>query len=243
MHEFEHKHSGVVATATTRVLGQSRSAESATSSVDRVARAAKRVVDVLCAAVGLVVLMPLLLLIGLIVRLESPGPSLFRQERLGKDGEPFTFYKFRTMVNGNDSAIHRRYVRRLITQGSGDLKGDTGSFKIENDPRVTRFGRILRRTSLDELPQLLNVLAGDMSLVGPRPPLRYEVELYSNRAHRRLECLPGITGLWQVSGRCQTTFDEMVELDIEYVDGWSLGLDLRILARTVPVVFGRKGAW
>ncbi len=204
---------------------------------------AKRVIDVIVAAVLLVVLSPVLLLIGLIVWFGSPGPALFQQERLGKDGRPFTFYKFRTMVDGNDPSAHKNYVRQLITNGSSELKGDTGSFKIENDPRVTRFGRILRRTSLDELPQLINILAGDMSLVGPRPPLSYEVELYSDRARRRLECVPGVTGLWQVSGRCETTFEEMVELDIRYIETWTLGLDMKILARTVPVVLGRKGAW
>lgn len=240
--------SAVAAEAVTPI--RPRGAAAVAKSVDsnalqaaRVPLALKRVGDAFVSMIGLVILSPILLLIGLIVRMESRGPALFRQERLGKDGVPFTFYKFRTMVDGNDPSIHRHYVSQLITNGSETLKGDTGSFKLENDPRVTRFGRILRRTSVDELPQLLNVLAGTMSLVGPRPPLKYEVELYSDRARRRLECRPGITGLWQVSGRCQTTFDEMVELDIEYVDNWSLGLDLRILARTIPVVFGRKGAW
>jgi len=209
----------------------------------RVQYALKRVLDACLSALGLLVLSPLLLVVGVLLRLETPGPALFRQERIGRGGVPFTFYKFRTMVDGNDPSIHRKYVRELIEHGSDALKGDTGSFKIENDPRVTRVGRVLRRTSIDELPQLLNVLKGEMSLVGPRPPLPYEAELYSARARRRLECLPGITGLWQVSGRCQTTFDEMVELDIEYQDNWSVGLDLSILARTIPVVLGRKGAW
>ncbi len=234
------------AVAPMRSRGTAAVAKSIDSNAPQVARGAfalKRVADVCVSMIGLFLLSPILLLIGLIVRMESRGPALFRQERLGKNGAPFTFYKFRTMVDGNDPSIHKHYVSQLITGGSETLKGDTGSFKLENDPRVTRFGRILRRTSVDELPQLLNVLVGTMSLVGPRPPLKYEVELYSDRACRRLECRPGITGLWQVSGRCQTTFDEMVELDIEYVDNWSLGLDLRILARTIPVVFGRKGAW
>jgi lipopolysaccharide/colanic/teichoic acid biosynthesis glycosyltransferase len=204
---------------------------------------AKRFIDVCVASIGLVVLAPFLLVIGLFIRLESPGPALFRQIRLGKDAAPFTFYKFRTMSDGNDPTIHMKYVADLITCGSEDLKGDTGSFKIEDDPRVTRIGRVLRQTSIDELPQLINVLFGEMSLVGPRPPLPYEAELYSEHARRRLDCTPGITGLWQVSGRCQTTFDEMVALDVEYMERWSLGLDLSILARTVPVVFGRKGAW
>lgn len=210
---------------------------------DGAALVIKRIMDVIVSVALLVVLLPVLLLIGLIIWFGSPGPALFRQERLGKDGKPFTFYKFRTMAYGNDPSAHKNYVRQLITNGSNELKGDTGSFKLENDPRVTRFGHILRRTSLDELPQLINIIAGDMSLVGPRPPLPYEVELYSDRARRRLDCTPGVTGLWQVSGRCETTFDEMVELDIRYIETWSLGLDLKILARTVPVVLGRKGAW
>ncbi len=147
------------------------------------------------------------------------------------------------MFDGNSSDIHRKYVRRLIRQGSTDLKGESGAFKIENDPRVTRLGRILRRTSIDELPQLLNVLRGEMSLVGPRPPLGYEVELYTPHHLRRLEVLPGITGLWQVSGRTETTFEEMVDLDIAYVDNWSLWLDAKVLARTVGVVLSRRGAW
>lgn len=170
-----------------------------------VALGMKRTIDVVASAFGLLLLSPFLLLIAAVVRLESPGPALFRQTRVGKDGLPFTFYKFRTMTDGNDPAIHRQYVKRLITKPSETLKGDTGSFKLENDPRVTRFGKILRRSSVDELPQLLNVLLGEMSLVGPRPAIDYEVELYSDRARRRLECRPGITGLWQVRGRCRTT--------------------------------------
>jgi lipopolysaccharide/colanic/teichoic acid biosynthesis glycosyltransferase len=162
---------------------------------------------------------------------------------VGKDGQPFIFYKFRTMTDGNDPAIHRCYVKSLITRPSEELKGDTGSFKLENDPRLTRLGKLLRCSSIDELPQLMNVLLGEMSLVGPRPAIDYEVELYSDRARRRLESKPGITGLWQVSGRCRTTFDEMVELDIEYIDGWSLWLDMEILVRTLPAVFSGMGAW
>lgn len=208
----------------------------------RAARLAKRAGDLVVASVGLAALSPLLLLVGAAVRLESSGPALYRQTRVGKDGEPFTFYKFRTMAVDNDPGIHRAYVERLIASPSEELKGDTGAFKLEGDPRVTRLGKTLRRTSIDELPQLINVIRGEMSLVGPRPPLPYEVVLYSERARRRLECKPGITGLWQVSGRCLTTFEEMVELDIEYIDTWSLGLDLAILARTAPAVIRGKGA-
>lgn len=223
-------------------ISEPRSTETAARAYSP-ALAMKRAIDVLVSALGLVVLSPLLLLIAAAVRLESSGPSLFRQVRLGKNGQPFTFYKFRTMVDGNDPGVHRRYVERLITRPSEELKGDTGSFKLEHDPRVTRIGGFLRRTSLDELPQLLNVLNGEMSLVGPRPPLVYEAELYSERASRRLECTPGITGLWQVSGRCLTTFDEMVDLDIEYIESWSLGLDMAILARTFPAVINGGGAF
>lgn len=208
-----------------------------------VQRAAKRFIDVVASGLGLLLLSPFLLLVAGIVRLESRGPALFRQERLGHNGEPFTFYKFRTMRDGNDPTIHKQYVESLITQPSDELKGDGGAFKIENDPRVTRIGGFLRRTSIDELPQLINVLLGHMSLVGPRPPIAYEAELYSERAKRRLECKPGITGLWQVSGRCETTFEEMVDLDIHYIETWSLLLDMQILMRTPWAVIDGKGAW
>lgn len=220
-----------------------RARDGAPSKTRAIQYAVKRLIDVVAAAVGIVVLSPLLLLVAIGIRLESRGPAIFRQVRLGRNEVPFTFFKFRTMTDGNDSAVHERYVERLITSPSEELKGDTGSFKIENDSRVTRFGALLRKSSIDELPQLFNVLLGEMSLVGPRPPIPYEVDLYSDRARRRMECKPGITGLWQVSGRCETTFDEMVELDIDYIESWSLGLDLAILARTVPAVLSRKGAW
>ncbi|MGV8083336.1 MAG: sugar transferase [Coriobacteriia bacterium] len=209
----------------------------------RAPRKLKRLLDVIAASLGLLVLSPLFLLVAIAIRTESAGPAFFRQVRLGKNAEPFTFYKFRTMTADNDPGIHRRFVERLIVRPSEELKGDTGSFKLENDKRVTGIGKLLRRTSLDELPQLLNVLRGDMSLIGPRPPIPYEVELYSPRALRRLEGTPGMTGLWQVSGRCMTTFDEMVELDIEYIENWSLGLDFEILVRTLPAVLGKQGAW
>jgi lipopolysaccharide/colanic/teichoic acid biosynthesis glycosyltransferase len=205
--------------------------------------ALKRVQDVAIAVVAALLLAPVLLIIAVVIKLDSPGPVIFRQRRLGKDGSPFTFLKFRTMVDGNDPSIHQAYVTNLMRACSEDLKGENGSFKIECDPRVTQVGRILRRTSLDELPQLLNVLRGEMSIVGPRPPVEYEAELYCDRDRRRLEVLPGITGLWQVSGRCETTFEEMIDLDLAYVDTWSAGQDWKIIARTVSVVLNRKGAW
>lgn len=204
---------------------------------------AKRVLDIVGATVGLALLSPVLALVAVAVRLDSPGSAVFRQQRIGRGGRPFTFYKFRTMRDGNDPAIHRAYTAALIKGETENLRGENGSFKIEADPRVTRLGRFLRRTSIDELPQLVNVLRGDMSLVGPRPPLDYEVALYSDRDHRRLGVTPGITGLWQVNGRCGTTFSEMVDLDLAYIDNWSLGLDLRIIARTFRAVLDRKGAW
>jgi lipopolysaccharide/colanic/teichoic acid biosynthesis glycosyltransferase len=207
-----------------------------------VSLAAKRALDVFGAVFGLVVLSPLFAVVAALIRLDSPGPAIFTQTRIGRDGVPFTFYKFRSMCVDNDCESHRTYVARLIKGGEG-LRGENGSYKIEADPRVTRVGHFLRRTSIDELPQLYNVLRGEMSLVGPRPPLPYEAELYTREQWRRLEPLPGMTGLWQVSGRAETTFDRMVELDIEYGETRTFWMDLRILLRTVSVVLGRKGAW
>lgn len=204
---------------------------------------AKRLLDVTGSAIGLLLLSPLFAVLALAIRLDSKGPALYKQARLGKDGVPFVFYKFRTMTAGTACDVHKEYVTNLITSCSEDLKGDSGSYKLEDDDRVTRVGHYLRRTSVDELPQLWNVLRGDMSLVGPRPPLEYEVELYTPWQGRRLEVLPGMTGLWQVSGRNQLTYEQMIELDIAYIDDWSLGLDLSILWRTVSVVLTRRGAW
>lgn len=202
----------------------------------------KRLLDVVGSGVGLILLSPVFAVFGVLIRLDSPGPFLFRQERLGRGGVPFTLYKFRTMASGNDSGVHVQYVQQMIRDGGADLRNTDGAFKLENDERITRFGRWLRRTSLDELPQLLNVLKGEMSLVGPRPPLAYEVELYTPRHARRLEVLPGMTGLWQVSGRNETTFEEMVDLDISYIDQWAPLMDLRILLRTMAVVLSGRGA-
>jgi lipopolysaccharide/colanic/teichoic acid biosynthesis glycosyltransferase len=203
----------------------------------------KRLIDVVIASVAMILLAPFMALVALAIRLDSPGPIVFKQRRLGRDGAPFVFLKFRTMVDGNDPSIHREYVTQYMTDCSDELKGDNGSFKIEHDPRVTRIGRLLRRSSMDELPQLLNVLRGEMSIVGPRPPLEYEADLYTRRQRHRLDVLPGMTGLWQVSGRCETTFDEMIDLDLKYVDTWTVGMDLKIIARTASAIVDRKGAW
>lgn len=205
--------------------------------------ALKRLLDLAVAVTAVLLLWPVLLIIAIAIKVDSAGPAIFKQTRLGRGGKEFTFYKFRTMVDGNDPAIHKEYVTKLMSDCSDELKGENGSFKIEADPRVTRVGRLLRRSSLDELPQLFNVLRGDMSMVGPRPCLAYEAEMYGDRERRRLEVLPGLTGLWQVSGRCETTFEEMIDLDVSYVDSRTCGMDVKIMCRTFGVIFDRKGAW
>lgn len=207
---------------------------------------AKRVVDVVGALIALVLLSPLMLGTALAVALTSPGPIIFRQVRLGKGGVPFVFYKFRSMYANADDRIHREYVANLIEGKLEEInQGDSERplYKMNADPRITKVGRIIRRTSLDELPQLFNVLKGDMSLVGPRPPLPYEAEKYQSWHLRRvLEVRPGITGLWQVEGRSTTSFDDMVRLDLRYIRQRCLWLDLKILLKTIKVVLRRDGA-
>lgn len=207
-------------------------------------RAARRCLDLVAGSVALVLLAPLMLLIAFGIKLTSPGPVLFRQRRMGQNAKPFTFLKFRTMHHNCDQSLHREYVTRLIENRAEthDLNGKS-FFKLAQDPRVTPLGRILRITSLDELPQLFNVLKGDMSLVGPRPPIPYEVERYKSWQLRRLlEAKPGITGLWQVCGRATTSFEEQVRLDLRYVENQSLWLDLLIIFKTFKAVFTTKGA-
>ena len=209
----------------------------------RLSRGFKRSMDVLGALAALLAFSPVFAVIALAVRLSSKGPILFRQQRIGQYGQRFTFLKFRSMYVNNNSDIHKEYVRKLIA-GKADQRGRDGVFKITDDPRVTPVGKLLRRTSLDELPQFLNVLSGDMSLVGPRPPLPYEVEAYDVWHRRRLlEARPGITGLWQVNGRSRTKFDDMVRLDLQYARKQSLWLDLKILLRTPAAVFSGDGAY
>ena len=215
----------------------------------------KRVMDVLVAATALVVMSPLLALIALAIKLDSPGPVIFRQQRVRGEQDPltphpernqFTFFKFRSMVTNADASLHRQYVTAYINGHShGINNGDAAKplFKMKRDPRVTRVGRLLRRTSLDELPQLVNVLLGDMSLVGPRPALPYEVEQYGDRDRERLIPQAGLTGLWQVSGRTCLTFDEMIALDVQYSRRRSLWLDLQILLKTLPAILSADGAW
>jgi lipopolysaccharide/colanic/teichoic acid biosynthesis glycosyltransferase len=195
----------------------------------------KRWIDVLGSLLGLVALFPLLLFIATAVRLSSPGPILFRQRRVGQLGRPFEMLKFRSMHVENDCSIHREYVTQFVA-GKAEKQptnGDEGAYKLTSDPRVTSVGAFLRKLSLDELPQFVNVLNGEMSLVGPRPPLVYEVTAYDIWHRKRLmETKPGITGLWQVKGRNRVKFDDMVRMDFAYARSWSLWLDLKILLRT-----------
>lgn len=200
----------------------------------------KRCIDVVLAGIALILLSPVLAAVALAVRLSSPGPVLFRQERLGQGGQPFVMLKFRTMYVGRSDAAHRSYVTRLLTEESPATGGAAPLFKLQCDPRVTPLGQWLRRTSLDELPQLINVLIGEMSLVGPRPVLAWEVELYRGDEHRRFDVPPGITGLWQVSGRNRLSMRQALALDVEYVRRHSLWLDLVILVRTIPALVRRE---
>jgi lipopolysaccharide/colanic/teichoic acid biosynthesis glycosyltransferase len=208
----------------------------------------KRVIDIAGSLIALVLSAPLLLVISALIKLTSDGPVLFRQKRVGQFGKTFTFLKFRSMFVNNDPSIHREYVKKLIAASeNGSRNGGSHKneiFKIQNDPRVTFIGKLLRKTSLDELPQFINVLMGDMSLVGPRPPIPYEIEDYDLWHRRRLlDMKPGITGLWQVEGRSRTTFDDMVRLDIYYMTNWSIWLDLKLLFKTPTAVLTSKGAY
>jgi lipopolysaccharide/colanic/teichoic acid biosynthesis glycosyltransferase len=204
--------------------------------------------DIIGSFILLVLFSPVLVLIAAAIKLTSQGPILFRQTRVGQFGQHFTFLKFRSMYTDNDSKIHKEYVLEFIRQGQNGngahevLKQD-GFFKLRHDPRITPLGRFLRKTSLDEFPQLLNVLAGTMSLVGPRPPIPYETEHYDIWHRRRmLEAKPGITGLWQVKGRSRTTFEDMVRLDLQYIDEWSLWTDIKLLLQTPWTVIKCDGA-
>jgi lipopolysaccharide/colanic/teichoic acid biosynthesis glycosyltransferase len=215
--------------------------------------ALKRLLDVVAAALLILFLSPLLLLIALLIKFDSEGPVFFTQERVGVKRQPlgrhaiwviqnFSIYKFRSMTRNADNSLHEKYIRDFV-EGRAKAAEESGAkYKLNNDPRVTRVGRFLRKFSLDELPQLFNVLRGEMSLVGPRPVPPYEVAGYQDGHHERLAALPGITGFWQVNGRGRVTFEEMVRMDIEYVRNASFWLDLKILFFTIPAVLSRKGA-
>ena len=208
----------------------------------RWSRMLKRAMDMAGSLFAIVLFSPVFFAIAIAVKLSSKGPVFFKQQRVGEYGSRFTFLKFRSMYVNNSAEKHKEYVKKLIA-GQAEKK-EGGSFKLTDDPRITPVGKWIRRTSLDELPQFFNVLRGDMSLVGPRPPLPYEVEAYDVWHRRRLlEARPGITGLWQVNGRCRTKFDEMVRLDLQYARKQSLLLDLKILLRTPAAVLSGDGAY
>ncbi len=213
---------------------------------NRLGRAMKRGMDIAGSLLLLIFLSPVFFVIAAAIKLTSRGPILFRQQRMGEHGTAFTFLKFRSMYVDNDASQHKEYVRKLIAGQAAKQpanSGGEGIFKLTNDPRITPVGNFLRRTSLDELPQFLNVLRGEMSLVGPRPPVPYEVEAYATWHRRRLlEAKPGITGLWQVQGRSRVGFDEMVRLDLRYARNCSPLLDLKILLQTPKAVIAGNGA-
>jgi exopolysaccharide biosynthesis polyprenyl glycosylphosphotransferase len=207
----------------------------------------KRSMDIAGSLAALILCSPLLVLISVAIKLTSKGPILFKQERVGRYGSRFTFLKFRSMECGSDARIHREYVKQYIAgeaQAARASQTQNAVYKIQSDPRITRVGKFLRRSSLDELPQFINVLRGDMSLVGPRPPIPYELEGYQIWHRRRvLESKPGITGLWQVNGRSRVKFDDMVRMDLQYAKTWSLWLDIKILLQTPAAVLFGAGAF
>jgi lipopolysaccharide/colanic/teichoic acid biosynthesis glycosyltransferase len=216
-------------------------ARKATAAPGRVYEAAKRIADIALSLALIVAFAPMLVVLCLLVRWTSSGPALFRQERLGRNKQPFTLLKLRTMFIDSDDWIHRDYIACLLSVDQAAQARKSGLFKLDADPRITRLGTWLRKTSLDELPQLFNVLHGEMSLVGPRPVLSYEAQLFEEAYQRRFTVKPGITGLWQVNGRSRLSMRKALELDVQYAIQRSLMLDLAILLRTVPAVF-RGGA-
>ena len=216
--------------------------------IKRISLVIKRLVDIIGSLCAIIFFIPVFLIVAALIKLTSPGNIFFKQERVGLHGKKFMFLKFRSMYRDNDPTIHKEFVRNLIQGGKNSKNSGNGNqnkeYKIKNDPRVTQIGAFLRKTSLDELPQFFNVLKGEMSLVGPRPPIPYECQEYDIWHRRRvLEMKPGITGLWQVDGRSATAFDDMVRIDIRYIREWSLLLDFKILIKTPLVVLTCKGAY
>ncbi len=199
----------------------------------------KRAMDIVLSLVAMVVLFPLLLAIAVAVKIDSRGPVLFKQERLGRGRKPFTMYKFRSMRAGSGDALHREAVKRTAQSKRREI----GAFKSLDDPRVTGFGRFLRVTNLDELPNLLNILRGEMSIVGPRPALDYELPYYKDWFFRRFAVRPGLTGLWQVKRADAEDFDEMIRMDVDYTERMSVWLDLKLIALTIPSIIREKGTF
>ena len=202
---------------------------------------AKRVLDLVGAVLLLIPLSLVMAVVAVAIKLDSPGPILFRQKRVGLDGAEFEMLKFRSMFANNDDSVHRDAIKRFMDGQALDETSTASRYKLSADRRITRVGRFIRKTSLDELPQFINVLRGEMSLVGPRPPLAYEVALYKPSDMRRLAGKPGVTGTWQVYGRSRVTFDEMIEMDVAYLQRQSLLEDLKLIALTVPAVLHGGG--
>ena len=208
----------------------------------RMQQAIKRILDMFLAGSGLILFSPLIAIIALAIRLDSPGPVIYKHKRVGKDGQPFDLYKFRSMITGGDDSGYLQYLEELI-ESSKNGQGKPYR-KMADDPRVTRVGRLLRQYYLDELPQLWNIFTGDMSLVGPRPHVQIEVENYTPEQRRRLAVKPGATGIWQVYGKCDCSFGDLLELDLEYIDHWSLALDMQLIWRTGMIMLrGGEGSW
>ena len=202
----------------------------------------KRLLDVVLATAMFAAALPIMVVVAVLVAVDSPGPILYKQRRVGQSGEEFDLYKFRSMRHNADDGIHRTAIARFMKGERLDSSRTPDSpYKLGDDPRITRIGRFIRKTSLDELPQIWNIITGQMSLVGPRPPIPYEVALYSKRAMQRLNGKPGLTGPWQVYGRGTVTFHEMVEMDIAYLRNRSLAYDLKLMLQTIPAVLNGRG--
>lgn len=209
-------------------------------------KAVKRSIDVVVSLLVLVIGFPFFLAIAILIKITSKGPVFFKQVRVGRDGAYFVLYKFRTMREGHDDTAHREFTRNFIN-GNGahaslDQNGDN-VFKLTDDPRITGVGNFLRRVSLDELPQFINILKGEMTIVGPRPCLPYEYECYKDWHKQRVKVKPGLTGLWQVKGRSKVSFDEMVRLDLYYIEYWTLMMDVKIMLNTLPVMLAGTGGY
>ncbi len=196
----------------------------------------KRFFDIGTAVILLILTSPILVITAIAIKFDSRGPIIFKQIRIGKDQKEFIFYKFRSMYNGSNEAIHHDYIKNLLAEKSGEKHGGYTIYKLTNDPRITRVGWFLRKTSIDELPQLVNVLKGQMSMIGPRPAITYEIEYHDKEMLKRFSAKPGISGLWQVSGRSAFTYRQMVEMDIYYIEHWSLWLDIKIMFKTLPQI-------
>jgi lipopolysaccharide/colanic/teichoic acid biosynthesis glycosyltransferase len=200
----------------------------------------KDVLDLIIGVVTLVVFSPVLLIVALAVKLDSPGPAIFKQKRIGKDGSEFTVWKFRSMYVNADDRPHREALKKLVEGEPATNANGQGFFKPTDDPRITRLGKFLRATGLDELPQVVNILRREMSVVGPRPAIAYELDLYKEWHHRRLAVRPGVTGLWQVKRHDTQNFDDVMRLDLEYIDSFSIWLDLKIILLTFPMILFRR---